>query len=112
MCLVESHDMLSFIDGTFRNPKKNVDSKKKVDITAIEDKYREWKRSDTLMKGWIFGSLCEDVMDIVIGLHTANDVWKKLKSTYSNSTPPAYSPTTNTKGTFHILVSFFPTTSE
>ncbi|XP_023743723.1 protein ACCELERATED CELL DEATH 6 isoform X2 [Lactuca sativa] len=97
MCLVESHDMLSFIDGTFRNPKKNVDSKKKVDITAIEDKYREWKRSDTLMKGWIFGSLCEDVMDTVIGLHTANDVWRKLKSTYSNSTPPSYSPTTNTK---------------
>ncbi|CAH1429211.1 unnamed protein product [Lactuca virosa] len=49
------------------------------------------------MKGWIFGSLCEDVMDTVIGLHTANEVWRKLKSTYSNSTPPAYSPTTNTK---------------
>ncbi|CAH1429212.1 unnamed protein product [Lactuca virosa] len=31
MCLVESHDMLSFVDGTFGNPKKNVDSKKKVD---------------------------------------------------------------------------------
>nr|KAJ0201009.1 hypothetical protein LSAT_V11C600330570 [Lactuca sativa] len=91
MCLVESHDMLSFINGTLKNPKEHATSNKQCDNT-MEAKCREWKRSDTLVKGWIFGSLSENVMHTVVGLYTANDVWEKLKTTYS--TPPA--PTTTT----------------
>ncbi|KAI3697581.1 hypothetical protein L6452_30674 [Arctium lappa] len=84
-CLVESHDMLCFIDGSLENPLMNKDSKHKADKTT---KYREWKRSDSLVKGWIFGSLSEDVMETVVGLDTSNNVWKKLNTTYS-TTPPA-----------------------
>ncbi|KAK1431686.1 hypothetical protein QVD17_08232 [Tagetes erecta] len=69
MCLLENHDMLGFIDGTLKKPRKN--------------KYKEWKRSDTLAKGWIFGSLSEDVMQTVVGLETAYDVWNKLKIEYT-----------------------------
>ncbi|KAJ0817611.1 putative ankyrin repeat-containing domain, PGG domain, retrotransposon Copia-like protein [Helianthus annuus] len=75
-CLLESYDMLGFIDGTLEKPEENM--------------YREWKRSDTLVKGWIYGSLSEDVMETVVGLQTAYEVWNKLKTNYT--TPPAPAP--------------------
>ncbi|KAL9991369.1 putative ankyrin repeat-containing domain, PGG domain, retrotransposon Copia-like protein [Helianthus debilis subsp. tardiflorus] len=75
-CLLDSYDMLGFIDGTLEKPEENM--------------YREWKRSDTLVKGWIYGSLSEDVMETVVGLQTAYDVWNKLKTDYT--TPPAPAP--------------------
>ncbi|KAJ0817608.1 putative ankyrin repeat-containing domain, retrotransposon Copia-like protein [Helianthus annuus] len=75
-CLLESYDMLGFIDGTLEKPEENM--------------YREWKRSDALVKGWIYGSLSEDVMETVVGLQTAYDVWNKLKTDYT--TPPAPPP--------------------
>ncbi|KAF5760052.1 putative ankyrin repeat-containing domain, PGG domain, retrotransposon Copia-like protein [Helianthus annuus] len=82
LCLVDSHDMLGFIDGTLKKPKENNASKTKANMPAFAAKYREWKRSDTLVKGWIFGSLSEDVMGTVVGLQTARDVWNKLKVNY------------------------------
>ncbi|KAJ0624727.1 putative ankyrin repeat-containing domain, PGG domain, retrotransposon Copia-like protein [Helianthus annuus] len=75
-CLLDSYDMLGFIDGTLEKPEENM--------------YREWKRSDTLVKGWIYGSLSEDVMETVVGLQTAYEVWNKLKTNYT--TPPAPAP--------------------
>ncbi|KAJ9558173.1 hypothetical protein OSB04_012787 [Centaurea solstitialis] len=92
MCLVESHDMLCFINGTLEKPHEN-----NIDHSKKKAKNKEWKRSDTLVKGWIFGSLSEDVMDVVVGLHTACDVWKKLKTTYS----PVVDPTATIKNDLH-----------
>ncbi|KAL8253717.1 hypothetical protein R6Q59_031938 [Mikania micrantha] len=78
-CLIESHGMKGFIDGRFENPG--------------EANYEEWKRSDSLVKGWMFGSLSEDVMGAVVGLHTAMDVWRKLYTTYGSSPPTTASAT-------------------
>ncbi|KAM0053496.1 putative ankyrin repeat-containing domain, PGG domain, retrotransposon Copia-like protein [Helianthus debilis subsp. tardiflorus] len=75
-CLLDSCNMLGFINGTLEKPEENM--------------YREWKRSDTLVKGWIYGSLSEDVMETVVGLQTAYEVWNKLKTNYT--TPPAPAP--------------------
>ncbi|PWA51511.1 ankyrin repeat-containing domain, PGG domain, Gag-polypeptide of LTR copia-type [Artemisia annua] len=82
-CLLESHDMLGFLHGNLKNPQENGDYRMKTDKTDMVKKYREWKRSDTLVKGWIFGSLTEGVMGIVVGLQTANQVWIELNKTYS-----------------------------
>nr|XP_043636745.1 uncharacterized protein LOC122607771 isoform X2 [Erigeron canadensis] len=70
MCLLEYHDMVYFIDGTMRNP--------------MHDEWNKWK--DTLVKGWIFGTLSEDVLATVLDLHNAYRVWEKLKNNYDNST--------------------------
>ncbi|XP_076926214.1 uncharacterized protein LOC143589286 [Bidens hawaiensis] len=88
-CLLDSYDMLGFIDGTIKKPQENNGSKAKADVSTFEAMYREWKRSDTLVKGWIYGSLSEDVMGTVVGLQTANDVWNKLKENYTTPSAPA-----------------------
>ncbi|GKA91041.1 putative ankyrin repeat-containing domain, PGG domain, retrotransposon copia-like protein [Tanacetum coccineum] len=104
MCLVESHDMLGFIDGTIKSPKEEDGDhlKKKGETTVIEDKYKEWKRSDTLVKGWIFGSLTEHVMETVVGLHTSSDVWTMLKNTYSSTQAAPRTTTTTVSTTSNI----------
>ncbi|KAJ9558332.1 hypothetical protein OSB04_012946 [Centaurea solstitialis] len=79
MCLLGNHGMLGFIDGTFTSPEeeKNGDSE-----TKAKD---QWKRSDTLIKGWIFGSVSQEVMisNELVGLDSACAVWDKLDKAYS-----------------------------
>ncbi|GJW16512.1 putative ankyrin repeat-containing domain, PGG domain, retrotransposon copia-like protein [Tanacetum coccineum] len=84
-CLLGSYDMLGFIE-------KIPDSSEK--------KNKEWKRSDALVKGWIYGSLCEDVMGTVIlklnpskNIVTSKKVWDELGKTYG--TPQAEFTTSN-----------------
>ncbi|PWA52551.1 ankyrin repeat-containing domain, PGG domain, Gag-polypeptide of LTR copia-type [Artemisia annua] len=98
--LLESHDMLGFLHGNLKNPQENGDYRMKTDKTDMVKKYREWKRSVTLVKGWIFGSLTEGVMGIVVGLKTANQVWIELNKTYNPiaTTTPLISTNSN-KGT-------------
>ncbi|KAK9068987.1 hypothetical protein SSX86_013103 [Deinandra increscens subsp. villosa] len=88
-CLVDAHDMVGFINGKLRKPLISNGSITKEALGAFEAKYREWKRSDALVKGWIFGSLSEDVMGTVVGFETANQVWSTLKTNY---TPPLPAP--------------------
>ncbi|KAF5772479.1 putative ankyrin repeat-containing domain-containing protein [Helianthus annuus] len=83
LCLLDSQGMRGFIDGTFKKPQANGGPKGKPEKT----KYKEWSRSDALVKGWIFGSISEYNMDDVIGLETAHEVWNKLKNIFT--TPPA-----------------------
>nr|XP_043631469.1 uncharacterized protein LOC122602921 [Erigeron canadensis] len=75
-CLLEGHGMLGFIDGTIK-------------CTQRKPEYKEWKRSDTLVKGWIFGSLTQDVMNKVVGLDTSHHVWKKLNNNYDILAAPS-----------------------
>nr|GEX02438.1 putative ankyrin repeat-containing domain, PGG domain, gag-polypeptide of LTR copia-type [Tanacetum cinerariifolium] len=91
-CLLESHDMLGFIDGTIKEDGDHL----KKNVTHEEDKYKEWKRSDTLVKGWIFGSLTQHVMETVVGLRTSSDVWTMLKNTYTTQASPTTTTTVTT----------------
>ncbi|KAI3740567.1 hypothetical protein L2E82_31035 [Cichorium intybus] len=51
------------------------------------------------------GTVDQDVMDTVIGFHTANDVWRKLKTTYSTpvATPITTSPSTKDQAEYLTL---------
>ncbi|KAI3677337.1 hypothetical protein L1987_86962 [Smallanthus sonchifolius] len=71
LCLIEGHDMLGFIDGTLE---PSPDTK--------PEKYQWWRRSDALIRGWILGSLTEDVLTTTIGLETAKSIWKHLEASY------------------------------
>ncbi|KAL8214586.1 hypothetical protein R6Q57_004035 [Mikania cordata] len=67
LCLIEGHDMLGFIDGTLDSPPEN---------------HQWWRRSDALIRGWMLGSLTEDVLTGTIGFKTAKDAWIHLEASY------------------------------
>ncbi|KAL4560218.1 hypothetical protein LXL04_032367 [Taraxacum kok-saghyz] len=81
LCLIEGHDMLGFIDGTLEPPPD-----------TNPDAAQWWRRSDALLRGWILGSLSNDILTNIIGLKTAKDVWVKLESSYNSPTPEFSSP--------------------
>nr|GEW26165.1 ankyrin repeat-containing domain, PGG domain protein [Tanacetum cinerariifolium] len=89
LCLLSSHDMLGFIDGQFPVPSNRNGKAKYGDMKA-------WYRSDSLVKGWIIGSLSEEVgINIVNHLthkyknsdFAAKVVWDELQCSYGPSVP-------------------------
>nr|GEW58145.1 hypothetical protein [Tanacetum cinerariifolium] len=77
LCLMESQLMHGIIDAKFDRPEA-----KSIKII---------KQYDSLLKGWIYGSLNEEVLKNVVGCEYARDVWAKLESFYDpkiGSAPP------------------------
>ncbi|CAH1448926.1 unnamed protein product [Lactuca virosa] len=86
LCLLKSHEMVGFIDGTFvRSTETSVSGKEKVGDHQI---HRLWARSDALVQGWILGSLSEQTLGYVmhrltdIADFSAKHVWDELHSMY------------------------------
>nr|GEU65893.1 ankyrin repeat-containing domain, PGG domain, Gag-polypeptide of LTR copia-type [Tanacetum cinerariifolium] len=74
LCLMQSHNMAGIVDSAFARP--SASSK------HIMDQY------DSLLKGWIFGSVSENVLGAIIDLASARDVWDRLKSFYDATNSP------------------------
>ncbi|KAG8367158.1 hypothetical protein BUALT_Bualt16G0043500 [Buddleja alternifolia] len=71
ICLLESQDLLGFIDGEIPPPISNPE-------------YVTWRKRDRLVKAWILSSLTEEVMSIVVDLNsTSRYIWTELKTEFS-----------------------------
>ncbi|KAL4564147.1 hypothetical protein LXL04_028199 [Taraxacum kok-saghyz] len=68
LCLMKTHNMVGLVDDTIVGPTASTNE--------IMDQY------DSLLKGWIFGSVTENVLAAVVDLLSAKDVWDNLKSFY------------------------------
>ncbi|KAI7739195.1 hypothetical protein M8C21_016170 [Ambrosia artemisiifolia] len=66
VCLLDSRSLSGIVDAEFVGPRDS-------DIETMI-------RYDSLVKGWIFGSISEDVLVEVFNLGSAKAVWEKLKS--------------------------------
>ncbi|KAI3495846.1 hypothetical protein L1887_38192 [Cichorium endivia] len=100
LCLLESHGMLGFIDGTLISPETSVSGKEKVD-DHHQTHYRLWRRSDALIKSLILGSLSDQTLTGVVDRLTkklrlqinaadfsAKDVWDELQTMYAPANLP------------------------
>ncbi|KAL4564142.1 hypothetical protein LXL04_028194 [Taraxacum kok-saghyz] len=68
LCLMKTHNMVGLVDDTIVGPTASTNE--------IMDQY------DSLLKGWIFGSVTENVLAAVVDLISAKDVWDNLQSFY------------------------------
>ncbi|KAD4177972.1 hypothetical protein E3N88_26563 [Mikania micrantha] len=69
LCLLKAHDMRDLVEDS---PTPTHSSSK------MKEKY------DSLLKGWIFGSLSEDVLSIVVNSDSAKSVWTELKKYFGS----------------------------
>lgn len=74
LCLLESQDVLGFVDGGILPPETGGDSD--------DEQKRQWRRTDRLVKGWILGSIRKDALDAVWEKPTARDVWLELDNIF------------------------------
>ncbi|KAL7592974.1 hypothetical protein Lser_V15G32870 [Lactuca serriola] len=98
LCLLKSHAMLGFIDGTLVSPQMVVSGKEKVGEPNI---HWLWTRSDSLVKGWILGSLSRETLGCVLDRFadqqteedcSAMDVWNELQTMYGHAVVPQLPP--------------------
>ncbi|KAI3447211.1 hypothetical protein Pfo_003876 [Paulownia fortunei] len=83
LCLIESQDLLRFIDGKIPPPQPPLET------TAAGDGSKDYVvwRTDRLLKGWILGALGDTVLKTVANFATARDVWLELEKNFSVSGP-------------------------
>ncbi|KAL7604627.1 hypothetical protein Lser_V15G19366 [Lactuca serriola] len=105
LCLLKSHGMFGFVNGTLVSPQtsSSVSGKEKVGDDNI---HLLWTRSDALVKGWILGSLSEQTLTYVVDrlmekLHlernseddfSAKHVWDELQTMYAPAVVPQLPP--------------------
>ncbi|KAI7754027.1 hypothetical protein M8C21_004823 [Ambrosia artemisiifolia] len=82
LSLIDSKEMRGHIDGTVKEPQMTYGSKTRAGALAYATKHGDWKKSDTVVRELILGSLSEDVKGTVVGLETAYDIWNALKANY------------------------------
>ncbi|KAK2988460.1 hypothetical protein RJ640_007490 [Escallonia rubra] len=85
--LIESQDMQRFLDGEYRMPKVTILASEGTTVEGQNEvlnlDFIAWKRSDRLLRGWITGTLSEEVLGLVVGLITAGKVWKVLEEAFA-----------------------------
>ncbi|KAK2971014.1 hypothetical protein RJ640_000363 [Escallonia rubra] len=81
LCLLDSQGLVGFIDGTTPAPAETATTvANDANEGVTNPDYLLWKKSDLLVKGWILGSLSEQVFVDRGESTTARDIWKCLVS--------------------------------
>ncbi|XXG42898.1 hypothetical protein AAC387_Pa01g3061 [Persea americana] len=87
MGLVESQNMLGLIADTCLMPEQFLPASSAEGVSgasqSVNPEYIAWRRSDRLLRGWITGTLSEEVLGMVVGLDTATEVWKTLEDSFA-----------------------------
>lgn len=82
MGLIESQDMVGFINSELTLPDRRItvsstdDATEKMGIN--NPRYLAWRCSIRLLHRWITGILSEEILGLVVGLDTTFDVWNTL----------------------------------
>ncbi|KAL2539836.1 Ankyrin repeat family protein [Abeliophyllum distichum] len=71
---IKKEGLYGFIDGTLQAPSMD---------TSLSD-FEDWKKSDSLVKGWILSTLEDDVLRHVAYFKTAEQVWSVLKKMFGH----------------------------
>ena len=90
LSLAESQDLVHHLTNEVPAPTKfviqNTDTTDEGNTSStLTKEFIAWQKSDRLLRGWIIGTLSEEVLGLVIGLETASAVWEALKDTYAQN---------------------------
>ncbi|GAV80630.1 UBN2_3 domain-containing protein, partial [Cephalotus follicularis] len=81
--LIESHDLLGFLNGQTPAPEIELPSTNDQRVTNLD--YTSWRKSSRLVKAWITGTLSEEVLGHVVGTETSQNLWTILNKAYTMS---------------------------
>ncbi|KAF3774051.1 hypothetical protein EJ110_NYTH53994 [Nymphaea thermarum] len=82
--LIESQDMMGFIERQISIQTSTIEIVENGEARSVPNpEFLAWKKSDRLLRGWITGSLSEEVLGLVVGLQTSSDVWTALLKVFA-----------------------------
>lgn len=82
LSLIESQNLLNFINGDAPIPDQEVDSSDGKKVQNPD--YTAWVRTDSLVKAWIAGTLSE-VLVLAVGLKKSKDVRNALCAKFAQN---------------------------
>lgn len=69
---LSSQSLLGFVNGSSEKPLPTVTVRSgEEDVVQANPEFVKWVRKDQLVMAWLFGSLTEEAMRAVYGLHSA-----------------------------------------
>ena len=81
---LSSQSLLGYIYGSTPRPAPTVTTRHGNEETkAANPEFVKWIRRDQLVMAWLFGSLTEEALRSVYGLHSAQEVWTSLGQKYN-----------------------------
>ncbi|GAV82460.1 UBN2_3 domain-containing protein [Cephalotus follicularis] len=84
LSLIESQDLLGFLNVQILDPNKEI---KGIGGQPVANPtYVLWKKTDRLVKAWITGMLSKKVLGHVLGIETSHNLWTILTKAFSQAT--------------------------
>jgi hypothetical protein len=81
--ILQSHDLLGFVDGTQPCPAKFLPDANGNDSTNLNLEYVLWLKKDQFVMSWLNASLTDKVLSTLYGLCSARQVWMSLSKRYA-----------------------------
>lgn len=80
---LSSQSLLGFVNGSSSRPAPTITVGNGEEATEqANPEFVKWVRKDQLVMAWLFGSLTEEALRSVYGLHSAQEVWFTLGKKY------------------------------
>ncbi|XP_019085494.1 PREDICTED: uncharacterized protein LOC109126415 [Camelina sativa] len=85
---LKTQALFGFVNGAHKPPTETIPIRNNKD-GKIEDvpnpDFESWSRSDQVVKAWLLGSMTENVLRLVVGSATAQEVWDTLTSHFNRT---------------------------
>lgn len=81
---LSSQTLLGYVTGAQPRPPETITVRNGDDVSEeANPEFTKWMKKDHLILAWIYGTLTEDALKSVYGLHTSQDVWLALAKKYN-----------------------------
>jgi hypothetical protein len=86
--ILQSHDLLGFVDGTEPCPVKFLPDTNGNDSTNLNPEYVLWLKKDQFVMSWLNAFFTDKVLSTLSGLQSARQVWMTLSKHYASHSRP------------------------
>ena len=81
---LSNQTLLGYVTGALPRPAPTLTVLNGEEETqAVNPEFNKWIQKDQLILAWLYGTLSEDALKSVYGLHTSQDVWLALAKKYN-----------------------------
>uniref|UniRef100_A0A2N9H1V0 Integrase catalytic domain-containing protein n=1 Tax=Fagus sylvatica TaxID=28930 RepID=A0A2N9H1V0_FAGSY len=83
--ILEAYSMIDHIDGSVQKPSQYLVDSAGVLTTGVNPSFLSWKKRDKALLTLIYSTLSPPVLSMVVGLHSAQEVWSTLETRFTST---------------------------
>jgi hypothetical protein len=83
--ILEAYSMIDHIDGSAQKPSQYLADSAGNLTTRVNPSFLSWKKRDKALLTLIYSTLSPPVLSMVVGLHSAQEVWSTLETRFTST---------------------------